>query len=108
MKLLSYFSGEYQVEWCEYVYDFGDSWAVDVKLIGVRSIKETFKRRLLDGDRSGPPEDCGGWPGYERVVHFRATGEDLHGDEHVDLGEWLGDWQPDGFDLEAARAAFDK
>ena len=59
VKLNTYFTGKRVVEWCEYVYDFGDDWTHDVKLIAVRSEKESFKRRLLDGERTGPPEDCG-------------------------------------------------
>ena len=107
VKLSSYFTGKRVVEWCEYVYDFGDDWTHDVKLVAVRSIKETFKRRLLGGERAGPPEDCGSTPGYERMVHYRKTGEDLHGDDAVDLGAWLGDWQPE-VKLAEVRAAFDR
>ena len=108
VKLSSYFTGKSAAEWCEYNYDFGDDWVHDVKLVRVVSDKESFKRRLLDGDRSCPREDCGSSPGYERMVHYLKTGEDLYGDDAVDLGEWLGDWRPDGFDLAEAKAEFDR
>ena len=108
VKLLDYFSGKRVTEWCEYVYDFGDDWVHDVKLVRVVSDKEAFKRRLLGGERSGPPEDCGATPGYQRMVHFLDTGEDPYDDPGVDLRAWLGDWRPDAFDLDATRATFDR
>lgn len=108
VKLNSYFSGKRVVEWCEYNYDFGDDWTHDVKLVAVRSDKEAFKRRLLNGERAGPPEDCGGPPGYERMVVFLETGEDVYDDEPGTLAAWLGDWRPDAFELEAVKTAFDR
>lgn len=108
IKLASYFTGARVVEWCEYVYDFGDDWTHDVKLVAVHADKETFKRRLLDGGRSGPPEDCGGPPGYDRMVRFVATGEDPDGEDPEGLAVWLGDWRPDAFELAKAKAEFDR
>jgi hypothetical protein len=107
VKLNSYFVGTWAREWCEYEYDFGDSWVHEVKLIGIHSDKATFKRRLLGGARACPPEDAGGPPGYERCVQFVTTGEDVWDDAGV-LGEWLGDWKPGLFDLDAACARFDQ
>lgn len=107
VKLNSYFVGKWALEWCEYEYDFGDSWVHEVKLIGVHSIKETFKRRLLDGARACPPEDAGGSGGYDRCVHFATIGTDIWDEPDV-IGPWLGDWQPEAFDLDTARARFDK
>ncbi|MCU0662777.1 MAG: plasmid pRiA4b ORF-3 family protein [Myxococcota bacterium] len=108
IKLAAYFTGKLVVEWCEYIYDFGDDWIHDVKLIAVRSEKESFRRRLLDGERAAPPEDCGGTPGYENMVHFVETGEDIHSDDPEGLRVWLGVWQPDAFDLAKAKAKFDR
>ncbi len=106
-KLNAYFVGTWAREWCEYEYDFGDSWVHEVKLIGIHADKASFKRRLLDGARACPPEDCGGPPGYERCVQYIATGEDVWG-EPDELGAWLGEWEPDGFDFAAACARFDQ
>lgn len=108
VKLSSYFSGRLVTEWCEYLYDFGDGWTHDVKLIGVRSEKEAFRRRLLDGERSAPPEDCGGSPGYERMVHYVETGEDVYGEPPDELGTWLNGWRPDAFDVAEAKKTFDR
>ncbi len=87
---------------CRYVYDFGDHWQHTVRCEGVVESDQRFHRRLLDGARAFPPEDCGGVPGYERSVEVARGGEDCHG-----LREWLGGWDPERFDLEAARWAFD-
>lgn len=108
VKLDSYFTGQRVVEWCEYLYDFGDDWTHDVKLIAVRSDTASFKRRLLAGERSGPPEDCGGCVGYQRMAHLIETGEDLFGENPDHLASWLGEWRPDGFDPERAKEEFDR
>jgi hypothetical protein len=87
---------------CRYVYDFGDHWEHTVRCEGVVESGERFHRRLLGGARAFPPEDCGGVPGYEQCVEVARGGEDGEG-----LREWLGGWDPDRFDLENARQAFD-
>lgn len=107
VKLNTYFTGESRLEWCEYEYDFGDSWIHDVKLVGVHSLPEAFKRRLLDGARACPREDSGGVGGYDRCVHFVSTGEDVWDEPEV-IGLWIGDWDPEAFDCELARARFDR
>lgn len=107
VKLDDYFTGKHTVEWCEYLYDFGDGWTHEVKLHSVRSEPERFKRRLLGGARSAPPEDCGGTGGYERAVTFLETGEDIWEDPEG-FAAWLGDWRPDGFELAEAKARFDR
>jgi hypothetical protein len=107
-KLNTYFTGKGVVEWCEYLYDFGDDWTHDVKLIAVRSDQERFKRRLLGGDRAAPPEDCGSTPGYERLVHYIETGEDPYGDDPSELRDWIGEWRPSGFKLAPVKAEFDR
>lgn len=90
---------------CVYVYDFGDRWGHLVRLRKVVETKERVMRRLLAGKRSGPPEDCGGVPGYYGCCEFVATGTHP---EHGDFGDWLGEWKPDAFDLEAAKRTFDR
>ena len=107
VKLNSYFTGKRVVEWCEYHYDFGDDWVHDVKLVGVVSDTQAFRRRLLDGEWSGPPDDCGGVHGHARMVHFRRTGEDLAGDAPEELATWLGDWDVEA-DLDRIKVAFDR
>ena len=108
VKLNSHFTGEQPGKRCEYVYDFGDGWVHEVKFVAVRTEKETFQRRLLDGKRSGPMEDCGGIPGYLRMVHFLETGVDPDDEDPEMLTSWIGSWRPDAFDPEKARARFDR
>jgi hypothetical protein len=69
-------------------------------------LPETFKRRLLAGSRAFPPEDCGGLGGYEDCVKVVRGDPDVEDEET--LREWLGDWHPERFDLEATRRAFDR
>lgn len=88
---------------CLYEYDFGDSWLHEVRLRRTVESPERFERRLLDGARAFPPEDCGGVPGYEecaRVAHG--------GDDPEELRDWLGNWDPERFDLDELRRAFDR
>ncbi|MGH8897220.1 MAG: IS1096 element passenger TnpR family protein [Egibacteraceae bacterium] len=62
-------------------------------------LPERFHRRLLDGGRAFPPEDCGGLWGYEKCVRVACGGEDPEGRR-----EWLGDdWDPEVFDLESTQ-----
>ncbi len=90
-----------------YEYDFGDSWEHDVVLRNVFTSDEKFHHRLLAGERAFPPEDCGSVPGYYRCVEVLEAGQN-DPDDDVDLLEWIGNWRPDAFDLEAVKAAFDR
>lgn len=48
----------------------------------------------LAGERDGPPEDCGGIPGFYTLLE--AIRDPAH-EQHEELLDWLGD----GFDPEA-------
>lgn len=89
-----------------YEYDFGDGWQHTVELKQAVNLEEKFVRRLLDGDRAFPPEDCGGVPGYADILAVVSGGEACYHDT-ADLREWYAGWDPDAFDLDAARRAFD-
>ena len=91
---------------CRYVYDFGDYWDHAVKLRRRVASRERFRRRLVAGERAAPKEDSNGIDGYWRMVEFAETGVDPLGDAAA--LRWIGDWKPDHFDLEAARASFDE
>ena len=73
----------------------------------MQSLSNRFQLRLVDGGRSAPPEDCGGFPGYERIAEFIETGEDPWGEDPEDLRAWLGDWHPAAFDLAEAKVRLD-
>ena len=108
LKLISYF-GSSGADGCFYLYDFGDGWEHEVRLLREVSLRELFKRRLMGGERAFPPEDCGSYSGYERCVRV-ARGEESGVDEPdgVDLKRWMGDWDPESFDLKSAQKVFDR
>ncbi|NYT02098.1 MAG: plasmid pRiA4b ORF-3 family protein [Methanosarcinales archaeon] len=80
-----------------YEYDFGDSWYHEILVEKIFVPDEELKRPVcLDGERSAPPEDCGGIPGYEDfLVAFR----DPEHPDHEEIMDWAGeDYDPDKFD----------
>ena len=107
VKLSRYFGGHRRAKKCWYTYDFGDSWTHEVKLRAKIDHADSFQRRLLAGERAGPMEDCGGVSGYERFAEFVQTGKDPYGEDAEELSEWVGDWRPEVFDLEAVKKKFD-
>jgi hypothetical protein len=107
VKLSSFF-GPGGKKKCQYLYDFGDSWLHEVELVSTVENDEKFKRRLLDGGRAFPPEDCGGVGGYERYVELLKTGSDPYGEDPEEVLEWLGDWKPEDFDVASVKKKFDR
>ena len=105
-RVSSYFGKERKT--CLYEYDFGDGWLCEVKLIREVSLPETFRRRLLGGERAFPHEDCGGYGGYERCLEVVKTGKDSDDEEAKELLEWLGGWEPEKFEFEKVKRYFDK
>lgn len=71
-----------------YVYDFGDDWhhTVTVESVGAADPSTEYPR-FLDGARRAPPEDVGGWPGYEEFLE--ALGKPRH-PERKRMLEWCG------------------
>lgn len=93
---------------CRYTYDFGDNWVHAVKLRRRVATEERLRRRLVDGSRAAPPEDCGGAYGYWRLVERLETGNDPWGLKPDEQPGWIDSWRPDQFDLAAAKSAFDE
>ena len=52
------------------------------------------------GKRSSPPEDCGGANGY---YMFLSAISDPDHPEHESMLEWVGDFDPERFDMEEAN-----
>jgi hypothetical protein len=82
----------------KYIYDFGDSWE---HLISLEKIIPEISRypECLDGRGQCPPEDCGGWRGYENLKEILK--EKSH-PEYQDYIEWMGletgkSWDPEFF-----------
>lgn len=86
-----------------YLYDYGDNWE---HIITVENVDYTPKEAVtgpvwcLDGAMAGPPEDCGGIPGFE---DFCEAIKDRKHPEHRDMKEWYADvfggkYNPEKFD----------
>lgn len=77
----------------DYLYDFGDSWEHRITVTKVRQGDlDIAYPRYLGGCGAGPPEDCGGVPGFYDLLGARA---DPDHPEHAQAVEWLDDYDPD-------------
>jgi hypothetical protein len=92
---------------CLYLYDFGDGWEHEVSLEATQELPEVFERRLLDGKRAFPPEDCGGISGYEECVALIRNGKPTDSVQRADL-KWIGRWDPERFDRDKVARQFDR
>jgi hypothetical protein len=97
-----------------YTYDFGDAWGHEA-VVEERVEEAIACPRVVAGARACPPEDCGGLPGYERIVALIRVGEERPGGRQTlarawgsggrdqELSEWLEavhpGWTPEAFDL---------
>ncbi len=84
-----------------YEYDFGDSWQHEVKVEKILPYDLSVAPPVcLAGARACPPEDCGSFPGYARVLQVLRKAETA---EDRGLLEWVGSYDPEHFDLEAVN-----
>jgi hypothetical protein len=84
-----------------YLYDFGDDWSHTIQIEGVEEADPRRLPELLDGERSGPPEDSGGLPGYEEIQSVFTGGATE--DEAAETAAWVGmkmgsSWTPESLD----------
>ena len=82
-----------------YTYDFGDSWkhaiVVEKVLPPEPGLAYPF---CVGGKLQGPPEDCGGIPGYHNLLE--AIRDPTH-EEHADLLDWVGgEFNPEAFSVD--------
>lgn len=70
-----------------YEYDFGDGWEHNILLEGIL-LKEKGARypKCVAGERTCPPEDCGGVPGYYELVEILKNPKHPEFRDHI---EWL-------------------
>lgn len=86
-----------------YIYDFGDSWEHRLTVTRVRpGVSDLDYPRYIAGAWNGPPEDCGGLPGFYTMLEALA-GPD-HPD-HNEVVEWLGGYDPKVIDEGPLRIA---
>ena len=98
-----------------YEYDFGDSWDHEILLekvvesaeAGAGTPRGSTERtdgspvQCLKGKRACPPEDCGGVGGYYHLLEAREHPDQ---DDNAELLEWVGDFDPEAFDIAAVNA----
>lgn len=79
-----------------YVYDFGDDWMHRLVLTNIRHGEPGIGYpRYIAGEGNGPPEDCGGIPGFYEKLDIAA---DPNHPEHNEIREWLDDYDPNVID----------
>ena len=81
-----------------YEYDFGDGWQHEILLEKILPPDKNFKFPVcLEGKRNCPPEDVGGFGGYENLLEILKNPAD---DEYESYIEWLGgEFDPEYFDI---------
>jgi len=85
-----------------YEYDFGDGWEHTIEVQKIVEPKPGVEYPLcLGGRKACPPEDCGGIWGYYNLLDVVA---DPKREDHEEMAEWLGEFDPDAFDPEEVNA----
>lgn len=81
-----------------YEYDFGDGWEHKIRIEKILPAEKGKRYPVcLAGKRACPPEDCGGPPGYERLLEVLR---DPKHEEYEETLEWLGGpFDPEAFDV---------
>lgn len=77
-----------------YVYDFGDDWKHEVIVENVLDFEDRYLPFCLEGERSCPPEDCGGVFGYMELLKI------LKNKNHPKYDWFVNKWLPPDFDSE--------
>ena len=98
--LSSYFSSSNKK--ATYEYDFGDSWEHKITLEKMLPLDPgaTYPR-CLAGERTCPPEDCGGIWGYQELLEIM---KDPKHEEYKERMELIGDdFDPESFSPDSVR-----
>ncbi len=87
-----------------YTYDMGDDWRHTVVVGAARPAEpDTKYPRFVAGERRCPPEEVGGFPGFE--LFLDAMSDPSH-EEHERLREWHGGtFEPEDIDKLASKRA---
>jgi hypothetical protein len=95
MKITKYFSMEHP--FADYQYDFGDSWDHEILLEEILPVDKNYDYpRCIDGTGACPPEDCGGFLGYNTILKaLREPENKKFKDLLLSLGK---DFDPEKFD----------
>lgn len=84
----------------EYIYDFGDDWRHEIVFEGIQPPNPKLKYpACVEGERACPPDDVGGVYGY---MDFLEAIADPDHDQHDEMLEWIGKFDPDRFNAKTA------
>ena len=84
-----------------YIYDFGDSWEHDLTVEKILPAETNVAYPLCtDGKLAGPPEDCGGIPGFYHMLEALA---DPNHEDHEDMRDWIDSFDPETFSIDAVN-----
>jgi hypothetical protein len=87
----------------DYMYDFGDSWEHRLTVTAIRPGEADMSYpRYLGGEYAGPPEDCGGIPGFYEILDALADSD--HPD-HDEISETFEGYDPQVIDEPAIQKA---
>jgi hypothetical protein len=90
----------------DYTYDFGDQWEHWLTVTDVRAGEPGGSYpRYIGGERNGPPEDCGGIPGFYEWLE--AISDPTH-EGHAEAKEWADEYDPSTFDELPIRYALSR
>jgi hypothetical protein len=79
-----------------YLYDWGDNWEMQIVLEQIGPFhKDSPAVELLDVNGAAPPENCGGIPGFLKLLHILKDPSD---DEYQIMRDWLGLCSDERFD----------
>ena len=85
------------------MYDFGDSWEHRLTVSNVRAGDPSWSYpRYVAGERNGPPEDCGGIPGF--YDKLEAAADPSHPD-HREIKKWLRGYDAETIDEASVKRA---
>ncbi|MBN1311502.1 MAG: plasmid pRiA4b ORF-3 family protein [Anaerolineae bacterium] len=86
-----------------YEYDLGDRWEHEILVEKIFDPEPGVEYPVcIDGALSGPPEDCGGIPGYADLLEAL---KDSKREDHAEALDWVGDdFDPEEFDLDTINA----
>ncbi len=77
----------------EYIYDFGDNWEHTVRLEKILPRENNVSYpQCVGGKRACPPEDCGGFWGYEEICNGKS-----------EFQEEFSDYDPEHFDAKGVK-----
>jgi hypothetical protein len=80
----------------DYLYDFGDFWELRLTVTNVRQGEAAISYpRYIGGERNGPPENCGGIPGFYEVL--KALDDPNH-PNYAETAEWLEEYDPEAIE----------